>query len=211
MSKNKNRNNYNTSRNESETIMSNESSTVSSSITSATSAATSNVNSVPASSVTSTAANVTAKKGTTQPAQTKSEELTPNVQKIDKLLKNFADAVTRQSLMNNSKYDSIAVMISICQFLNTNNDPAVFEYFFRFFQRNQRGIMYHDKALYGIHTIQNKLVKSRVSATHAAFVELCRVRSLQKGTFKFTINAMKIMGISDILGRWIIAKSENRK
>ena len=78
-------------------------------------------------------------------------------------------------------------------------------------QRNQRGIMYHDKALYGIHTIQNKLVKSRVSATHAAFVELCRVRSLQKGTFKFTINAMKIMGISDILGRWIIAKSENRK
>jgi len=207
MSKNRYKN-FNSNQSESEETMSENTSAVSSSITSSSTVSSSNVSSA----TTPVTSNVTVKKASEVVVNKPTEPvLTPNVKKIEKLLENYAAAVGRQSLVGNGKYDSIAVMISIVEYLNKTNDPAVFEYFFRYFQRNQRGIMYHDKALYGIHTIQNKLVKSRVSATHAAFTELCRVRSLQKGVFNFSINSMKIMGMSEILGRWIIEKSTNRK
>jgi len=166
-----------------------------------------------ATSATVTTPKTSAAKVITAPA-TKEEAqpvLTMNVKKIDKLIKDFTEAVNLQSRISSDKFDSMAHLISITQYLNNTNDPAVFEYFFRFFQRNQNGIMYYDKALLGIHTIQNKMVKSRVSATHACFTELCRVRAARKAKFGFTVPSMKIMGLSESLAQWIASKATNRK
>ena len=140
--------------------------------------------------------------------QTAAPKINTNVAKLEKLIKDFEKTVEEDKAKDQLK--AILVFISISEYLNKTNDPAVFEYFFKYFLRNREGYMFYETALNGVHTIQNKNVKTRVSATHAVFLELVRVRGLQKATYHYTIDAMKLMRISETLGQWIIEKARTR-
>lgn len=142
--------------------------------------------------------------------QAKKEIPNTNVDKMKKLIENFEVAV-KQNEAKNNKFPGIDAMISMCEFLNKTNDPAVFEFFFRYYMKNQEGTMFYTTALCGIHTIQNKVVKTRVSATNSVFQELARVRGLRKGTFHFTFNAMKLLCIGEPLAKWVISKAATRQ
>lgn len=142
--------------------------------------------------------------------QTKKEIPNTNVDKMKKLVENFESAV-RQNDAKNNKFPGIDAMISMCEFLNRTNDPAVFEFFFKYYMKNQEGTMFYTTAMCGIHTIQNKVVKTRVSATNSVFQELARVRGLKKGTFHFTFNSMKLLCIGEPLAKWVISKASTRQ
>lgn len=124
-----------------------------------------------------------------------------NTDKIKMLTSKFEQAFDHRE-------DTIGSLISICNFLNTTNDPKVFNVFTTWFLKNQNGYMDDQVALRGIHTIQNKRTKTRVEATHQCFVELARVlRSRPRSHFRFTLRAMRAMEISERLAQWIIQRS----
>jgi hypothetical protein len=136
-----------------------------------------------------------------------------NVRKLNGLIKAYEDKIPLQSRSDRSQYDSINAMIDLCNYLNRINDPAVFEAFLKYFQRNQNPgqSMDYEVALNGIFMIQNKNTKTRVSATHSCFLELAELRkSLKKRKYGYTVTAMKAMEISEPLAQWILAKAASR-
>jgi len=136
-----------------------------------------------------------------------------NVRKLNGLIKAYEDKIPLQSRSDRSQYDSINAMIDLCNYLNRINDPAVFEAFLKYFQRNQNPgqPMDYEIALNGIFMIQNKNTKTRVSATHSCFLELAELRkSLKKRKYGYTVTAMKAMEISEPLAQWILAKAASR-
>ena len=137
-----------------------------------------------------------------------------NVRKLNGLIKAYEDKIPLQSRSDRSQYDSINAMIDLCNYLNRINDPAVFEAFLKYFQRNQNPgqPMDYEVALNGIFMIQNKNTKTRVSATHSCFLELAEIRkSLKKRKYGYTVTAMKAMEISEPLAQWILTKAASRK
>lgn len=136
-----------------------------------------------------------------------------NVRKLNGLIKAYEDKIPLQSRSDHSQYDSINAMIDLCNYLNRINDPAVFEAFLKYFQRNQNPgqPMDYEVALNGIFLIQNKNTKTRVSATHSCFLELAEIRkSLKKRKYGYTVTAMKAMEISEPLAQWILTKAATR-
>ena len=124
-----------------------------------------------------------------------------NLDKLKKLEDQFEEAF-------NKKEDTIGTLISICNFLNTTNDPKVFQAFTTWFAQREETCMNEEVALRGIHTIQNKKTKTRVEATHQCFVELARVlRSRPRSRYRFTVRSMRAMEISERLAAWIHQKA----
>ena len=124
-----------------------------------------------------------------------------NVDKIKFLTTKFEEAY-------NNREETIGVLISICNYLNTTNDPKVFQTFLGWFTRHIETCMNDQEALRGIHTIQNKRTKTRVEATHQCFIELARVlRSRPRSHYRFTIKSMRAMEISERLAMWLIQRA----
>ncbi len=127
-----------------------------------------------------------------------------NVEKIKNLTAKFEEAYSKRE-------ETIGILISICNYLNTTNDPKVFREFSIWFSKNsQLGCMDDENALKGIHTIQNKKTKTRVEATHQCFMELARVlRSNPKSHYRFSMRAMRALEISERLALWLIQRASN--
>ena len=127
-----------------------------------------------------------------------------NVDKIKNLTAKFEEAYGKRE-------ETIGILISICNYLNTTNDPKVFREFSIWFSKNcVGGCMDDQNALKGIHTIQNKKTKTRVEATHQCFIELARVlRSNPRSHYRFTMKAMQAMEISETLGTWVLKRAMN--
>lgn len=144
---------------------------------------------------------VSASKTTTpKPTSTPVRQNT-NLDKIKTLTSKFEQAFDKRE-------ETISSLISICNFLNTTNDPKVFQTFATWFMKNSATYMNDECALRGIHTIQNKKTKTRVEATHQCFTELARVlRSRPRGRYRFTIRAMRALEISERLASWLIQRS----
>ena len=150
----------------------------------------------------------TPKKKPVAPVKTsvpKSEPVTvkqnTNLDKIKTLTSKFEQAFDKRE-------ETISSLISICNFLNTTNDPKVFQTFATWFMKNSATYMNDEYALRGIHTIQNKRTKTRVEATHQCFAELARVlRSRPRSRYRFTLRAMRALEISERLGSWLIQRA----
>ena len=128
-------------------------------------------------------------------------QATSNVDKLNTLTKAFEDAF-------NSKEETITALINIANYLNRNNDPKVFSAFTGWFAKHLDDCMDPQVALRGIHTVQNKRIKTRVPATHQCFEELVRVlKSRPRSHYRFTLKAMQAMEISETLGKWILKRA----
>lgn len=126
-----------------------------------------------------------------------------NVDKLTVLTSKFDEAYDKNE-------STIGALISICNYLNTTNDPKVFKAFTTWFAQHSDTSMDDTRALRGIHTIQNKKTKTRVEATHQCFVELIRVLKMRpRGRYRFTVRAMRAMEISENLAQWIIYRATN--
>lgn len=129
-------------------------------------------------------------------------QVTSNVAKLNTLTKAFEDAF-------NSKEDTITALINIVNYLNRSNDPKVFSAFTGWFASHLDDCMNPQVALRGIHTVQNKRIKTRVPATHQCFEELVRVlKSRPRSHYRFTLKAMQAMEISETLGKWILKRAQ---
>lgn len=134
-----------------------------------------------------------------------------NVRKLNNLIAQYEAKLPLQSRSDKSRYDSIHAMIDLCNYLNRINDPAVYEAFFRYFQLNQDTKMYHQVALFGVHTIKNLRIKTRVSATHSCFLQLCEVKkSKVKLPYEYTVKALLAMEIAEPLANWLVRRTEIR-
>lgn len=126
-----------------------------------------------------------------------------NVDKLTVLTNKFDEAYDNHE-------PTIGALISICNYLNTTNDPKVFKAFTTWFAQRSDTSMDDTQALIGIHTIQNKKTKTRVEATHQCFVELVRVLKLRpRGRYRFTVRAMRAMEISENLAQWLVYRATN--
>ena len=131
----------------------------------------------------------------------KNNKQNTNVDKIKSLTSKFEQAYEHRD-------ETISILIGICNFLNTTNDPKVFQVFTTWFLKNSSGYMDDQVALRGIHTIQNKRTKTKVEATHQCFMELARVlRSRPRSRYRFTVRAMRAMEISERLSLWLIQRA----
>lgn len=144
---------------------------------------------------------------TTTPVKTNMPKETPvkksptNTDKLDVLINTFVNTV-------DAKKESITQWINLCNYINSTNDPKVFQKFYTWFAQNKNKYTDCSVALNGIHNIQNANTKTRAGATHQCFEEMIRVRASRTAHYRFTMRAMQAMNISDTLAQWLLRSSE---